>query len=346
MVARVHDLSHVRNAEWIKPESRVRLQQVLDHTKAIIFVKDLDGRYVFANRELERAVRIPAERIIGHTDDELWPPELAEQFRTADAQVLRERSGTEFELMGNVGGQRRPSLHSSSRSSAPTARPMRCAGLRPTSPTESARRMRSPAPRSRCRALRRRACSRSSCAISRRSSKSMPHWLPPRARGRTRATCACTRSSSTAEIRENFDYALAGTPCETVVGHEFRIYPSALRERFSGDPEFRELGFESYAGFPLTDSSGAPIGLISVISRKPMVNAEFIESILKIFAVRAAARARAPALRGDSAAVGSELPRDLRSERGCDLHPRLGHRRSHRRQSQSLRDLRLLPTKR
>jgi len=91
------------------------------------------------------------------------------------------------------------------------------------------------------------------------------------------------------EIRENFMYAIAGTPCATIVGQSFRIYPSALRERFPDDPEFQRLGFESYAGFPLRDGNGASLGLIAVVSRAPMTNAEFIESILKIFAVRAAA---------------------------------------------------------
>src|SRR5262249_21110709 len=91
------------------------------------------------------------------------------------------------------------------------------------------------------------------------------------------------------EIRENFEYPLTGTPCETVVGQRFRIFPSGLRERFAGDLDLQRMGLESYAGFPLADSAGAPLGLISVMSRRAMTNAEFVESILKIFAVRAAA---------------------------------------------------------
>ncbi|HEV7799859.1 MAG TPA: ATP-binding protein, partial [Burkholderiales bacterium] len=81
----------------------------------------------------------------------------------------------------------------------------------------------------------------------------------------------------------------AGTPCSLVLGQSFRIYPSGLREAFPEDLDFAKLGLDSYAGFPLSDGSGKPIGLIAAVSRKPMLNAEFIESILKIFAVRAAA---------------------------------------------------------
>ena len=290
MVARVHDLSHVRDAQWIKPESRMRLQEVLDHTKSVIFAKDLDGRYIFVNRELERAVRIPAERIIGHTDDELWPPELAEKFRTDDARVLRERDGTEFELVGNVGGQQRTFDSFKFPLFGADGAPYAVCGIA-SDITDSKRTQ--------------DALTSAALAVSSAQAGSVFHELMRYLATILQADAALVATPCDAPgqgtmrvhaffldgaIRENFDYALTDTPCETVVGQGFRIFPSALGMRFAGgDPEFRKLGFESYAGFPLTGGSGAPIGLIAVLSRKPMVNAEFIESILKIFAVRAGA---------------------------------------------------------
>ena len=126
-----------------------------------------------------------------------------------------------------------------------------------------------------------------------------------------------------------------------VVGQTFRIYPSGVRERFPTTPEFAKLGIESYAGFPLTDSAGAPIGLIAVISRRPMVNAEFVESILKIFAVRAAAeleRQRAEeTLRRSEASYRAifEASEDAVFIHDWDTGAR------HRRESPRVRDLRL-----
>jgi PAS domain S-box-containing protein len=90
-------------------------------------------------------------------------------------------------------------------------------------------------------------------------------------------------------IRENFSYDARGTPCETVIGQQFRIYPSELCLLFPGDRDFEALGAESYAGFPLRDGHGTALGLISVVARRPMVRADRVESILQIFAVRAAA---------------------------------------------------------
>ncbi|MES1264450.1 MAG: PAS domain S-box protein, partial [Variovorax sp.] len=43
------------------------------------------------------------------------------------------------------------------------------------------------------------------------------------------------------------------------------------------------------AGYPLLALDGKPLGIISVISRKPLAQADRVESMLKIFAVRAAA---------------------------------------------------------
>jgi PAS domain S-box-containing protein len=90
-------------------------------------------------------------------------------------------------------------------------------------------------------------------------------------------------------IHENFAYPLRGTPCETVLGQEYRLYASDLGRHFPQDADFAAVGAESYAGFPLRDGRGAPLGLVAVVSRRAMPHTERIESILQIFAVRAAA---------------------------------------------------------
>jgi PAS domain S-box-containing protein len=84
-------------------------------------------------------------------------------------------------------------------------------------------------------------------------------------------------------------YAVAGTPCQTVIGQQFRAYPQALGQRFPDDPDIRSQAFEAYAGFPLTATDGHALGIISVSSRRPLARVERVEATLKIFAVRAAA---------------------------------------------------------
>lgn len=70
-------------------ECERRLQQVVDSTPAIIFVKDLDGRYATVNREFELATGLSRDEIVGRRDAELFPPEIAAATQANDAQALR-----------------------------------------------------------------------------------------------------------------------------------------------------------------------------------------------------------------------------------------------------------------
>ncbi|MCW5636126.1 MAG: PAS domain S-box protein [Rubrivivax sp.] len=91
------------------------------------------------------------------------------------------------------------------------------------------------------------------------------------------------------EVLQGQRYALAGTPCATVLGQEFRAYPSGLQELFPADHDAKLQGTVSYAGYPMRGLDGRALGNISIASRRPLVHLERIESMLKIFAMRAAA---------------------------------------------------------
>jgi PAS domain S-box-containing protein len=288
LIAHVHDLSNLRRAGWLKPGSESRLQQVLDTTKAVIFVKDREGRYIFANRELERAVRMSAERIVGHTDDDIWPPELAKRFRASDIRVLAERTATEFEITTKEEGQPRTFLSFKFPLFDGAGEPYAVCGIA-TDITNSKR--------------TEEALTSAALAVSSAQGASVFQELVRYLATILQVDCAliatpidtaaCTMRVHAffldGQVKDNFEYSIPGTPCETVLGHAFRIFPSALRETFPTDLDLVRFRFESYAGFPLNDSKGQRLGIISIMSRSPIENAQFVESILKIFAVRAAA---------------------------------------------------------
>jgi hypothetical protein len=87
---------------------------------------------------------------------------------------------------------------------------------------------------------------------------------------------------------ENITYMLSGTPCENVFDKELCIYPSGVADLFPQDKMLSEMQIEGYAGVPLFSSSGMPLGLLIVLSKKPFGNAAFIRKILTIFSARAA----------------------------------------------------------
>lgn len=90
---------------------------------------------------------------------------------------------------------------------------------------------------------------------------------------------------------ENYEYELEGTPCEQVIGSHQQIftYPHQIQQQFPQDNYLKDIQAESYMGFPLIDSNGQILGLISVVSRQPIEDPDFMAHILQIFAARAAA---------------------------------------------------------
>jgi diguanylate cyclase (GGDEF)-like protein/PAS domain S-box-containing protein len=89
----------------------------------------------------------------------------------------------------------------------------------------------------------------------------------------------------------NFEYALGGMPCETVVGQRLRLYPKAVRRQFPKAPLLAEMEAECYIGIPLFDTHRRPLGLLALYDVRPFdetANAH-AESILSIFAARAGA---------------------------------------------------------
>jgi PAS domain S-box-containing protein len=82
------DIRRRTAAEAALKSSETRLQAILDHNPNSIFVKDLDGRYVLVNRQHTRLWNRPATDFIGRTDQEIFPPDIAERFRSVDLRVL------------------------------------------------------------------------------------------------------------------------------------------------------------------------------------------------------------------------------------------------------------------
>jgi len=91
------------------------------------------------------------------------------------------------------------------------------------------------------------------------------------------------------EIREDIEYDLENTPCERVMKLGMLSYASGIQSRFPLDRQLVEMGVESYLGIALRDSTGRPFGLVSVMGRAAIKELETHESLLQIFASRAAA---------------------------------------------------------
>ncbi|PYV28201.1 MAG: hypothetical protein DMG27_01925 [Acidobacteria bacterium] len=88
---------------------------------------------------------------------------------------------------------------------------------------------------------------------------------------------------------ENFEFDIAGTPCQNVLQGETCLYSENLQRLFPDDKGLVDLGVESYLGVPLFDSSRRVIGHLAVLDTKSMPEDSQAITVLKIFAARAGA---------------------------------------------------------
>jgi PAS domain S-box-containing protein len=88
---------------------------------------------------------------------------------------------------------------------------------------------------------------------------------------------------------EEQEYHIAHTPCEQVLRGQQCFYVDRVQECFPEDCDLAQLNIQSYLGIPLMDKGGAILGHLAVLDTEAMANDLYKNSILRIFAARAAA---------------------------------------------------------
>jgi len=90
-----------QRAEWLAQseaalrESEELYSSLASHLPMSVLRKDRDGRFLFANEQFCRLVDQPLQSIVGKTDADFYPTELAEQYRADDRRVME--SGQVFQ---------------------------------------------------------------------------------------------------------------------------------------------------------------------------------------------------------------------------------------------------------
>ncbi|TRO78916.1 PAS domain S-box protein [Trichloromonas acetexigens] len=69
-------------------ENRRFLADLIENSGTVIFVKDRELRYTIVNRSLEKVTGMAREAVLGHSDEELFPGEVASCFRENDLEVM------------------------------------------------------------------------------------------------------------------------------------------------------------------------------------------------------------------------------------------------------------------
>ena len=89
---------------------------------------------------------------------------------------------------------------------------------------------------------------------------------------------------------EDYEYDLAGTPCEPVFKDCRLVHVSdRVVDLYPNDPDLGPMGAVSYMGVPLLDLDGQILGHLAVLDTRPMPEEPRLLALFRIFAARAAA---------------------------------------------------------
>jgi PAS domain S-box-containing protein len=91
------DLTGLRQATERVRESEERLQGFTNHSPAMMFLKDAEGRYRFVNQRLLARLGLQREQILGRRDAEVFAGQQATLMAASDAEVLAKQGPIELE---------------------------------------------------------------------------------------------------------------------------------------------------------------------------------------------------------------------------------------------------------
>jgi len=91
------EIAERKQVEEVLQESEERLQAILDNTTSVIYLKDKEGRYILINSQFEDLFHVTKEKVLGKTDHDIFPGEIAEAFRANDLKVLEANIPFEME---------------------------------------------------------------------------------------------------------------------------------------------------------------------------------------------------------------------------------------------------------
>ncbi|WP_051283944.1 chemotaxis protein CheB [Desulforegula conservatrix] len=100
----ITDITERQKAEDAIRKSEELLKSIINNANGIIWVKDLDGRFLIINRYAENRFGLIKDEIIGKTVFDLFPDNLAREYEANEKQVLELGHALTFEESARIDG--------------------------------------------------------------------------------------------------------------------------------------------------------------------------------------------------------------------------------------------------
>ncbi|MBV8267693.1 MAG: PAS domain S-box protein, partial [Planctomycetaceae bacterium] len=130
IMSMAQDITERKRTEEALRQSEQRFARFMQYLPGLAWIKDLQGRYVYANAAAVKAFRTPRAELYGKTDDEVFPPETAAQFKKHDRKALASGTGLQvIETLEHEDGVLHHSLVSKFRIFGPDGEPALVGGI-------------------------------------------------------------------------------------------------------------------------------------------------------------------------------------------------------------------------
>lgn len=101
------DITAFKQAQSALLDRDFKLSAIVNYSPVVLSLKDSDGRYALANPNLQGIHHLTEDEIIGKTDVDLYPKEIADKFKINDDMVWQTMSRHSIEELVPVEGQLR-----------------------------------------------------------------------------------------------------------------------------------------------------------------------------------------------------------------------------------------------
>lgn len=260
-----------------------KIYSILNNSTAVIYVKDLDGKYLHINPEWTKIFHASERDIIGKTDYQIFPEEAARRFSENDERVIEEKKQIKEEETAEIDGRSHTFISIKFPLFDENGEMYATGGIS-TDITER---------KSMENALK-------SIAINFANLSGKDFFRAVSRHAAVNAGIDCVfvgeLDSSGKKVYTAGGYSkgkwidgdftefmLSGALHETASEKKFCFYPDSVQSLFASDSNLAGIKAESYLGAPIVDKEGNLIGLMAAIHSKPMNDPEILSDLFSIF---------------------------------------------------------------
>ncbi|MDX8399957.1 MAG: diguanylate cyclase [Gallionellaceae bacterium] len=92
IISLIQDITERKLSDEKLQKSEARMRAILDNVPYLIWLKDTDGRFIAVNEAFFKITGLATpQEVLGKTDFDLWPEELANKYRADDVEVTSTR---------------------------------------------------------------------------------------------------------------------------------------------------------------------------------------------------------------------------------------------------------------